>query len=77
MPVMSRMAWLGDQRGPGSISHDLFWWHEGRFVHLPQREAERDGIADESRIGLTPPDEFIQLLNALASEAKSAGTDKR
>ena len=58
-------AMLGSNRrifndGPGSISPELYWWHRGAFVHIPT--GEKDG-----RPTVTPPDEFVQLLNSLAA----------
>jgi hypothetical protein len=46
--------------GPGSISNQLYWWHDGNVVHLPVN-------ADGNRIAFAPPDEFVALLNTLAA----------
>ncbi len=46
--------------GPGSISNQLYWWHEGQVVHLPIN-------ADGKQITFAPPDEFVALLNTLAT----------
>jgi hypothetical protein len=44
--------------GPGSISDQLYWWHDGTVVHLPVR-------VQGKKIDFTPPDEFMALLNTL------------
>lgn len=44
--------------GPGSISDQLYWWRPGATVHLPVQ-------ADGKSVQFAPPDEFVQLLNAL------------
>ena len=44
--------------GPGSISDQLYWWHDGEVVHLPVR-------AQGKSIDFMPPDEFVELLNTL------------
>jgi hypothetical protein len=48
------------EQGPGSISPELYWWFQGKFVHIPT--GERDG-----KPTVTPPDAFVQLLNSLAA----------
>jgi hypothetical protein len=44
--------------GPGSISDQLYWWHDGEVVHLPVR-------AQGKSIDFMPPDTFVALLNTL------------
>lgn len=46
------------QQGPGSISPGLYWWRDGSVTLLP---AQFDGKA----VQFSPPDEFVQALNAL------------
>jgi hypothetical protein len=46
--------------GPGSISNQLYWWHDGTVVHLPLS-------VQGDKIAFTPPDEFVALLNTLAA----------
>jgi hypothetical protein len=46
--------------GPGSISNQLYWWHEGTVIHLPVR-------LDRKAIAFTPPDEYVEFLNTLAA----------
>jgi hypothetical protein len=46
--------------GPGSISNQLYWWHDGQVVHLPIS-------AQGDRIDFMPPEEFVALLNTLAA----------
>ena len=50
--------------GPGSISDQPYWWHEGALVQIPHRE-------DGRNIAVYPPDEFVALLESVL--AKSAG----
>lgn len=54
------MAFGMHAEGPGSITPDLFWWREGKFTRLPS-SVKPDGIT------FTPPDEFVDLLNALSA----------
>jgi hypothetical protein len=42
--------------GPGSITPNLYWWRRGSLTHLP---------SDRRARSLTPPDEFVQVLNSL------------
>lgn len=44
--------------GPGSISDQLYWWHDGEVVHLPVR-------AQGKSIDFMPPEAFVALLNTL------------
>ena len=49
--------------GPGSISDQPYWWHEGSIVQIPHRE-------DGKKIAVYPPDEFVAVLeNVLARSA--------
>jgi hypothetical protein len=50
--------------GPGSISDQPYWWHEGTIVQIPHRE-------DGKNIAVYPPDEFVALLEDVL--ARSAG----
>lgn len=47
-----------DEQGPGSISPNLFWYRDGRFVDLPFR------IEGET-FNFRPPSEFMDMLKAL------------
>ena len=53
-----------DQQGPGSISPNLFWYRDGRFVNLPFR-------LEGDTFNFRPPDEFMKMLNGLP-EGKTA-----
>ena len=46
--------------GPGSISNQLYWWHEGQVVHLPVSP-------QGERTAFRPPEAFLALLNTLAA----------
>ncbi len=50
--------------GPGSISDQPYWWHEGSIVQVPHRE-------DGKKIAVYPPDELVVALEAVL--ARSAG----
>lgn len=50
--------------GPGSISDQPYWWHDGGLVQIPHRE-------DGRKIAVYPPDEFVALLETVL--ARSAG----
>ena len=55
---LARIARRAYDRGPGSLSEQLFWWIDGRLVHLPV-SIEGDNVM------LQPPDEFIRVLQDL------------
>ena len=48
--------------GPGSITPNLFWYHQGEFIHLPY-------VLEGNALNFAPPDEFVELLNELSSRA--------
>lgn len=48
-----------NEEGPGSVSNNLFWYHEGVLKNLPYE------LSDES-IQFTPTKEFTDMLNSLA-----------
>jgi hypothetical protein len=48
--------------GPGSITPNLYWYHEGEFKHLPY-------VLEGNALNFAPPDEFVELLNELSSRA--------
>jgi hypothetical protein len=52
------------EEGPGSISGDLYWWRKRTFTLFPID-------ASAQPIQVHPPDEFVDMLNRLASGAKS------
>lgn len=47
------------EEGPGSLSPDLYWWHDGEIERL---------IVDDDEGSITPPDGFVALLEALTAE---------
>jgi hypothetical protein len=47
-----------NQEGPGSISHELFWYKDGEFHNLPYE-------LEEQKMKFIPPDNFVELLNSL------------
>ena len=56
---MLQMAGRLYERGPGSISRDIYWWRSGTLMLLPHRIA--DGTLE-----FLPPDEFLLMLGTLA-----------
>ena len=48
--------------GPGSISDQPYWWHEGTIVQIPHRE-------DGRRIAVYPPDDFVALLETVVGRS--------
>jgi hypothetical protein len=64
MQATYRMAVRLYRDGPGSISDQPYWWHEGTLVQIPHRE-------DGRNIAVYPPDEFVALLETVV--ARSAG----
>jgi hypothetical protein len=47
------------REGPGSLSSNLYWYKNGRFLNLPYS-------LDDNTLRFTPPAEFVELLNTLA-----------
>ena len=64
MQAIFRMAVQLFRDGPGSISDQPYWWHEGAIVQIPHRE-------DGRKIAVYPPDDFVALLETVL--ARSAG----
>lgn len=56
MQIVARSLY---EQGPGSITPELHWWHEGRFTHLPSR-------SEDDTVEFRPPQEFTDLLGRLA-----------
>ncbi len=50
-----------ESEGPGSITSNLYWYHEGQFTNLPFESGQ-----DQMRF--MPPDDFVDLLNRIVSE---------
>ena len=48
--------------GPGSITPNLFWYHDGAFEQLPY---ELDG----NQLSFAPSDDFVELLDQLSARA--------
>jgi hypothetical protein len=48
--------------GPGSISPNLYWYHEGEFTALPYE-------LEEQSLKFLPPDDFAELLDELGEVA--------
>ena len=48
--------------GPGSISPNLYWYHDGDFLALPYE------LEDQS-LKFLPPDEFVELMDELGEVA--------
>jgi len=45
--------------GPGSITPNVYWYQMGRYLNVPYE-------LGESELRLTPPDEFVSMLNTLS-----------
>lgn len=54
------------REGPGSISPDVYWWRPGRVLRIP---AEVKG----KEIRITPPAEFLDVLNGLPAPGPGGG----
>lgn len=48
------------REGPGSISPNLYWWHDGHYTLLPAE-------IGTSTIEFKPPEEFIEMLSQFMS----------
>lgn len=55
---MIQMAIQFYREGPGSISPNLYWWHDGALTDLPYG-------TDRKGIQFIPPDAFVNVLNGL------------
>ena len=47
-----------EQKGPGSITSDVYWYHDGRFTRLPYD-------INGNELDFRPPDELVEMLNGL------------
>ena len=47
-------------QGPGSLSDNIFWYKDGHFENLPYK-------VEDGTIVLSPPESFIEMLDALPS----------
>lgn len=54
IPVIKGM----NLEGPGSISHELYWYKNGQFHNLPYELSEK-------KLTFTPPEDFVNMLNTL------------
>jgi hypothetical protein len=64
MQAVYRMAVRLFRDGPGSISDQPYWWHEGAIVQVPHRE-------DGRKIAVYPPDDFVALLEHVLARSAS------
>ena len=62
MQAIFQMAVQLFRDGPGSISDQPYWWHEGALVQIPHRE-------EGKRIAVYPPDDFVALLEAVVARS--------
>jgi hypothetical protein len=65
MQAMFQLAAGLFREGPGSISDQPYWWHDGDLVQIPHRE-------DGRKIAVYPPDEFVALLERVLAKADRA-----
>jgi hypothetical protein len=54
IPVINFMY----DKGPGSISPDLYWYHNNKFYLLPYK-------MDDKELQFIPPENFVDMLNTL------------
>ncbi len=47
-----------EEEGPGSITANLYWYHDGRFLNLPYELSGKS-------LNFRPPDAFVEMLNTL------------
>ena len=55
IPIINGM----NEEGPGSISNNLFWYHDNQFMTLPYK-------LEENKLQFYPPEEFVEFLNTLS-----------
>lgn len=63
MQAIYRLAVQLYRDGPGSISDQPYWWHEGALEVIPHLEEGR-------RIAVTPPDGLITVLEAVLARSE-------
>lgn len=63
--VLLQMAMGMYQEGPGSISPSVYWWRDGELTLLPSS-------LEGSKLDFFPPDEFVEVVNRLCTEADSS-----
>jgi hypothetical protein len=54
-----------EKEGPGSITPNIYWYNKGRFMSLPYE-------LTETTYSMTPPEEFVVMLNELAGPEDEA-----
>lgn len=54
------------REGPGSISPDVYWWRPGRVLRIPTEVKGKE-------IRITPPAEFLDVLNGLPAPGPGGG----
>ena len=55
-------SYLHHQRGPGSLTPNVYWWHHGQLTLLPT-------TVDPYAVKFTPPPEFVkQVMDPMAAE---------
>jgi hypothetical protein len=67
VPAMQAIYQMGKELyrdGPGSISDQPYWWHEGALTQIPH-------VEEGKRIAVYPPDGFVELLETTLG--RSAG----
>jgi hypothetical protein len=62
MQAMYRLAVQLFREGPGSISDQPYWWHEGTLTQIPHDD-------QGSTIAVSPPDAFVELLESTLARA--------
>jgi len=62
MQAMYRLAIQLFREGPGSISDQPYWWHDGTLVQIPHQD-------QGSKIAVSPPDAFVVLLETTLARA--------
>lgn len=62
--ALANMISKMEREGPGSVSSQLYWRHNGKFTPLPY------SIKDKA-LHFAPPDEFVGVLNSLAADSKA------
>lgn len=65
MDAMYRLAVQLFREGPGSISDQPYWWHEGRLTHIPH-------LDQGSKIAVIPPDDFLAVLERAVAASPGA-----
>lgn len=69
MQYLAVMATGLEKEGPGSITHQIFWYNDGCYVDIPY-------TIENKKVSVTPPTDFVAMMNRIAEEQSAAGGER-